>query len=140
MATITLNDSIRAAAKANPASLMMIVGLYTSTGKVNNIDRCMIERESENFMRKAQEDVTFERKDFDTDEAYTDQVNHHIIMKALATELNERFRSSTIPGMIKEMYGRIKGNVETREAWNGLTESTRALEDAFINKALAELY
>ncbi|QVW55806.1 hypothetical protein pEaSNUABM9_00225 [Erwinia phage pEa_SNUABM_9] len=140
MTTITLNDSIRAAAKANPASLMMIVGLYTSTGKVNNIDRCMIERESENFMRKAQEEVNLVRKDFDTDEAYNDQVNHQIIMKALATELSEQFRASTIPGMIKEMYARIKSNVETYQAWNALTESTRALEDAFINKAIAELY
>lgn len=137
---ITLNDTIREVARRNPAALLSLVGMYAATGRVNDLPVEKLEEAINNAHEGARNAPTPKREDFDTDVAYNDQVNQRIIIKALATKFCYGFTADNVPSMIDEMYQRIDNDVETCQAYMGISGTTRRMEEAFMFKAKKELF
>lgn len=139
MTTITLNNDVRAFARSNPCSLLTLIGFYTTAGRVNNLDLdALREHVDAAHMAVARMSAPV-REDFDSEEAYNDQANQLVIMKAFRLEMNYPFEAETVPEMITEMYARINGNADTRAAHRALSSNTQSLEKAFMQKAASEL-
>lgn len=137
---IELNDAIRGFATSSPIAMLCVAGMYLTTGKVNTLDLCELERAAGKSVRVALEQPPLRREDFDTDEAYHDQANNLVIMQALSTTMNGKFKTSTIPGMVKELYQRIHSTDATSKAYYGISESLREVEKSMMDKIVSELY
>ena len=137
---ITLNDTIREVARRNPAALLSVVGMYAGTGRVNDIPVETLEAAIEKAHEAGRNTPVPNRENFDSDMAYNDQVNQLTIIKALATNLCYGFTADNIPDMIDEMYDRMESHEEVWGAYTAISESTRRMEEAFMDKAKTELF
>lgn len=137
---ITLNDTIREVARRNPAALLSLIGMYASTGRVNDIAVETLESAIEKAHEAGRNTPILKREGFDSDVAYNDQVNQLTIIKALATNLCYGFNADNIPDMIDEMYDRMETDEDVWDAYLAITPSTRRMEEAFMDKAKTELF
>ncbi|QVW55057.1 hypothetical protein pEaSNUABM29_00013 [Erwinia phage pEa_SNUABM_29] len=140
MTTITLNNDIREFARRSPVALLTLIGMYAATGRVNNLSIETLEEGVEKALAAGINTPKMKRDDFESDQAYNDQANQLEIIRALSTKLNYGFTADTIPAMVVEMYDRMECHEEVWEAHTQLSESVRRLEDAFMEKARAELH
>lgn len=140
MNTITLNDNVRALAKSNPTALLTVIGYYTTAGKVNDIDVEAFQRHVTHAQNQVAMMADHKREDFDSDLAFNDQVNTLTIMREMRLGMNHPFDADNIPDMIEEMYERMRTYPEVKAARKALSQTTKDMEAAFMNKAKAELY
>ncbi|QVW56288.1 hypothetical protein pEaSNUABM6_00152 [Erwinia phage pEa_SNUABM_6] len=141
MTVIKLNETIRNAARTSPTYLLTIIGMYAATGKVNNLDLNEVDAAVKRANQMASNTHAIPvREDFESDEAYNDQVNQLAVILELATTLNYEFEAETVPEMIDELYARIEANHIASEAYHAISPSVRRMEEAFMDKAKKELF
>ncbi|QVW56013.1 hypothetical protein pEaSNUABM10_00150 [Erwinia phage pEa_SNUABM_10] len=137
---ITLNDTIREAARRNPASLLTVIGMYASTGRVNDISIEQLDEAVNHALDGGRNKPMPVREQFENDQSFNDQHNQQTIIRALSTTLCYGFTADNIPSMIDEMYDRMESHEELWGAYTAISESTRRMEEAFMDKAKTELF